>query len=140
MEKKFYNTYSELYAILELLGNTYKEKLPPKILNEIANKKNPEYIPKYDITQNINLSQDTKAIIALLKLNYWCNSELEKANLLKKFNNNEKLIKPAYSVDELFKKRKSKTYIEKNTSITQCKKGFISMLIEKIQNMFLKKN
>lgn len=77
-------TYSEVYAVLTALGDKYIQKTPVEFLNFIVDNRDHDYVVKID--ENIplemqNLSEETTAIIAMLKLDYWCETEQEKADL-----------------------------------------------------------
>ena len=145
METNIRNIYSEIYGILEVLGENYKKKLPSKLLKQISEEKNPQYQPNYNITDNINLAKETKGIIALFKINYWCESEIEKQELLKKFKDNEqkyrKIIQEKYDIYNIFEKRKNKK-TEENTiiqnSIIQYKENLIHKILKKIKDKLFK--
>ena len=145
METNIRNIYSEIYGILEVLGENYKKKLPSKLLKQISEEKNPQYQPNYNITDNINLAKETKGIIALFKTNYWCESEIEKQELLKKFKDNEqkyrKIIQEKYDIYNIFEKRKNKK-TEENTiiqnSIIQYKENLIHKILKKIKDKLFK--
>ena len=93
MEVKTNDIYSEVYSILNLLGDSYINKIPRKALDIIKNERNMNYNPKYDFSIDINsqdIKRETKAMIALLRLSYWCTSEEEKIKLSNQFKENEK--------------------------------------------------
>ena len=88
MEVKTNDIYSEVYSILNLLGDSYINKIPRKALDIIKNERNMNYNPKYDFSIDINsqdIKRETKAMIALLRLSYWCTSEEEKIKLSNQF-------------------------------------------------------
>ena len=105
--------YSEVYSILNLLGESYIAKLPTSLFNMIREEKRQDYNPKYDLKTNLgqqNIKRETLAMIALLHFNYWCDSEEEKNKLKEIFKTNEEKyqaeIKEKYNPDNLFKNRK----------------------------------
>ena len=76
--------YSEVYAILQILGQNYINKLPNKLYEIIEKEKSNTYNPTYDSIDNLaslNIKKESISMIALFHLNYWCNSEEEKQNL-----------------------------------------------------------
>ena len=90
--------YSEIYEILEILGDYYKNKIPKKTINLIKESKLEDYTPKY--SRNIPLYKqkiDRKVVvfICMLHYNYWCESEEEKKQIKKilKFNQNREIEK-----------------------------------------------
>lgn len=82
MDKK--QVFSEVYAVLTALGDKYIQKTPIEILNFIADNRDYNYnieINKNEALEKQNLSKETIAILAMLKLDYWCNTKEEKAEL-----------------------------------------------------------
>ena len=68
--------YSEVYSILNLLGESYIKKLPVSLFNMIKEERREDYNPKYDSKINLeqqNIKRETLSMIALFHLNYWCN-------------------------------------------------------------------
>lgn len=139
--------YSEVSKILELLGAEYVNKIPNEIIENINKEKDNEYIvninPDIPLEEQ-NLLQDTISILAMLKLDYWCENEDEKKELLNILNKNEeeyqKEMREKYNPDDLFKnkrKREPETDIKEETSISIIdNKSFIAKLLEKIRSMF----
>lgn len=129
--------YSEVYAILQILGQNYINKLPNKLYEIIEKEKSNTYNPTYDSIDNLaslNIKKESISMIALFHLNYWCNSEEEKQNLKNIFNENEikhqTSLKEKYSTDNLFKsKTKSNTEIENQE---------IMLIQEEQENIFKK--
>lgn len=79
-------TYSEVYAILNMLGEYYIEKLPEVMYKNIVQLRLEEYNPKYDETKSLksqHLSRDAISMIAFFHLSYWCEDNEEKLNLKK---------------------------------------------------------
>ena len=78
--------YSEVYAVLHMLGNKYIEKVPHGLMEIIENRRDITYNPIYVSSVSIEdqgISRDSLSMIALIHLNYWCDSELEKSELKK---------------------------------------------------------
>ena len=90
MNIKTKEIYSEVYQILNLLGNEYKNKLPVSLINMLTEKREINYNPNYTEDRPLseqNIKKETIAIIVLLYLNYWCENEnevLEAKHILKK--------------------------------------------------------
>lgn len=89
MDIKTKETYSEVYGVLELLGEDYIRRLPSKMYNMIEEERLKEYNPSYSMPiKNESIKKEALAIIAVLHLNYWCETEEEKSRLNNLFENN----------------------------------------------------
>lgn len=66
---------SEIYAVLNMLGQEYIEKLPNSVLDGIVSNKSNEYNPVY--TRNIPLEEqvDDEIIYIIEQYRYWCWSD-----------------------------------------------------------------
>lgn len=64
--------YSELYGILLMLGNSYIDKLPETIKNDIVEKKG-QFIPEYDINDidKIDITDNVLEKLSEFVTNYW---------------------------------------------------------------------
>lgn len=83
--------YSEVYEILNWLGDEYKNRVPENIYKLIKSERRLDYRPKFDYTQPLNtqpMRQETKDLIAYLNYYYWCTDERKKADLLAKIEQN----------------------------------------------------
>lgn len=112
MNIKTKEIYSEVYQVLNLLGNEYIDKLPKSLFNMLEEKRNINYEPKYieDLPLNKqNIKKETLSIIALLHLNYWCENADEKNKLNQMFKNNEDRyqdeLRKKYNSEDIFKKK-----------------------------------
>lgn len=82
-------------------------------------------------------------MIAVLDLNYWCESEEEKIKLKNQFNKNElkyqKQLKEKYNVENLFKSRQKEEKIDnvQNLPIEIKKdKGIFARVLKRIKDIF----
>lgn len=103
--------YSEVYEILNLMGKEYKNKIPTELLRIIDEERDKDYKPNINIKMPLreqNIHQRTYDILGMLQLNYWCDNENGKKELIKKFNDNnkkrEKEIYEKYNPNNIFKK------------------------------------
>ncbi len=139
--------YSEVYSILNLLGESYIKKLPVSLFNMIKEEKKQDYNPKYDAKINLgeqNIKRETLSMIALFHLNYWCNSDEEKNKLKTLFKTNEEKhqakIREQYNPDNLFKKNKEKeiteNIIENQVAMIEYKESIFKKIFNKIKNIF----
>lgn len=105
--------YAEIDEILQLLQSDYVEKVPLKLREFFSKEKDEEY--NVNINPNIPLEEqkllpETISILALLKLDYWCESKMAKQELLELFNNNEikyqHKLEERYSTENIFNNKK----------------------------------
>ena len=78
--------YSEVYTILKMMNPQYLDKIPNKLQKAIIEEMDKNYQPK--IVSNIPLKDQklkpkTYTILAMLNLNYWCETQEHKEELLK---------------------------------------------------------
>lgn len=167
MDIKTKETYSEVYSVLELLGEDYIRKLPSKMYNMIEEERLKEYNPSYSMPlKKESIKKEALAIIAVLHLNYWCETEEEKSRLNNLFENNytkyQDELRNMYIVNnnekETEKETETEKYIENNNNVnmstnttnsnnnTDIKEyndnnvtGFFKTLINKIKCFFKKR-
>ena len=138
--------YSEVYAIVNLLEDEYKNSVPKKIMDFFDEVRNKEYEANIDIEKSLleqNIERQTLVMLAILELNYWCDSEEEKEELLKEFAEKEKKqeeeIREKYNPDKLFKNRENIIPNEnkEQTALVEYKEeGFIRKILNKIKKLF----
>ena len=141
--------YSEVLKILSLLEDEYVEKVPEKVKKFFEEERMKDYEPdiKVDIPlTEQNLKRETMVLLAILNLNYWCNSEEEKQSFLNELAENEKEkkeLEEKYNPDNLFKNRAKNSnandLYEENLQMIEYKKpNFIQRLLGKIAKFFKK--
>lgn len=73
-------SYSEVFEIINFLGDEYKNKIPKKLYNFIKNKRAKNYTPNFNL-ENIeslnekSISRKAIAILAFLNQKYWCEDD-----------------------------------------------------------------
>lgn len=90
MENSINKAYTEVYKILQFLGDEYINRIPNKFIEYLKENKDNDYIAIIDPEiplQEQGLLVDTISILALLKRDYWC-------------KNIEKLRKGTYTITE----------------------------------------
>ena len=88
--------YSEVYAVLSALGGDFVTQIPIDVITLISNERDLNYNPIIDESKGLHeqeLGKETIAFIAMLKLNYWCESDEEKQELLDLLDTNEEKLK-----------------------------------------------
>lgn len=143
------NICAEVYDCLNLLGKAYIEKLPDKLYNAIEEKKDLNYVSKYNSDKGITedtFSEETFNIIAALDLKYWC-TESEKEEKINLYKNNEKEFlekaREIYNVDNIFKNKaknqpKEENIEIKNFQIVVRKKKLFENIYGFIKRIFIK--
>ena len=134
--------FAEVYEILSILGDNYIEKIPVKLYQLIDNSRDNNFFPKYSLDKPFyeqGVSKKSISIIALLHLNYWCNSEDEKNELRHLLNKNEKNLqeelRAKYNPENIFKK--NQVYPENNMALIEVKKEKkINRIINFIRKIF----
>lgn len=145
MENNLKTAYSEIYEIFKLIDNEYINKIPIKVKELIINEKDSTFKP--NILTNIplekqNLQKETFTILTILYLNYWCESESEKQEIINLCNDVDILNREKYSYDNLFKKNKEipiqEVIEEKNNLLVEYKESIFTKILNKIKKIFFK--
>ena len=139
-------SYSEVYEILNLLEEEYREKVPENIRNFFEEERLKDYKPQIDIDVPLieqDLKRETIVLLAVLNLNYWCTTPEEKQEALDELTKNEKEkqeLLDKYNPDNLFKKiqeEKQEYSVPEELSVIEYKKpNFIQKLLSKIPRIF----
>lgn len=150
MENELLKAYAEVDEILANMESIYVEKIPKKIRELFSNNRLEGYTP--NINSNIpldeqNLQKKTYSILAMLNLNYWCENENEKQELIAIYAENdrkkEEELREKYNPDNLFKNRtaiKPQQEIEQSTELIEYKESnFFKKILNKIMNFFRRK-
>ena len=130
--------YSEVYEILNLLEVEYVEKVPEKVRNFFEEERLKEYKPQIKVDTPLteqNLQRETIVLLAILNLNYWCDSEDEKQEFFNELAENEKEkkeLEERYNSDNLFKNKK----YDNIKNIENKNKENVSLVEYKQQNLF----
>ena len=136
--------YAEINKILELLEDDYKNRVPGKIRDFFRDERDIEYEPTIEpnkLLSEQNLKNETYILLTILELNYWCDSEEEKQELLLELSNNEekkqKELYKKYNPDKIFKK-KNETYSnnEETAVVVYKEHNFIKKIIDRIVSFF----
>ena len=148
MNIKTQRIYSEVYQVLLVLGNDYINKLPNKLLTTIEEKRDITYNPiiKDDIAlSEQNVKKETLSVIALMHLNYWCESEEEKEDIKNTLQRNEANyqdeLKNKYDPNNIFENSKpieidTIDNKKKQTELIEYKETIFIKIISKIKSVF----
>lgn len=132
--------YSEVNAILNLLEDEFVNRIPSNVREFFKQEMDKEYIPniRTDIgLDEQDLKSETISILTLLQINYLCDTEEEKQEILNQLSENDKkresILKEKYNPDNIFKKKNDIQENEKNVALIEYKEpNFIKRLLNKI--------
>ena len=135
---------------LNMLEDEYKERVPKNVMDFFEEERDKEYNPIIDVNiplEKQNLKRKTLVLLAILNLNYWCDSEEEKQEILDSFAKNEELkrikekeLTENYNINNLFKKIENNENKTEVSLIEYKKQNFIQKIILKIKSLFRRKN
>lgn len=103
--------YREIYLILNKLGSNYIKKVPKSVYTYIV-----QNMTTKDIA-NKTISKETIAFIAGLHYRYWAESQEEKQQLIRIFNENQKIKDEKNNYENLFKNKDLKN--DENVKTTE---------------------
>lgn len=148
MEFGIDKTYSEVYGIINMLGEYYKNKLPQKLYNLIENERDKQYTPVYTLEraiENQNIEKRSMAMVMLLHLNYWCETENEKQQIKAILEKNRVEVSEKYNIDNVFKRRieqnemlreNQREEVSEQTALVEYREPFIQKIKRIIYNLF----
>lgn len=101
--------YAELLEVLSLMEEEYTNRIPQKLMNIFETHKASEYSshinPEVPLEEQ-EISDKTSDLLAMLMLNYWCDSEEQKQALKNTFEENERKyqeeLKEKYNPNNIF--------------------------------------
>lgn len=124
MEKERKEAYVEVLEILKNMDKTQVSKVPLELREFFERNASKEYefhIDKNSSLKEYKLKESTINILAMLNVNYWCEKEEHKKELLKKYHENdlirEKELREKYSTDNLFKRDNKNSYVQERNEI-----------------------
>lgn len=137
--------YAEVDEILDLLDNEFTEKVPTKIREFIKQNKDTEHIPNIDPNASLadqDLKKETISFLTLLQLNYWCESEEEKQEILRELVNTDKIreeeLREKNNRNNIFEDKNNKQ--PENVAVVEYKEpNLIRIILNKIKSMFGRK-
>lgn len=154
MENELLKAYTEVDVILSYMEKVYIDKVPKKMRELFKNEKlqgyKPNINPKIPLDEQ-NLQNKTYDILAMLNLNYWCESEEEKQELISIYAENDRKkeaeLREKYNPDNLFKKKElqeekiEQKISEENKALIEYRENnLFKRIINKIMNLFKKHN
>lgn len=145
LDKK--EAYYEIIEILKFMDKEYVKKLPKKLVTFFKENCAENY--SFSINSQIplkeqKLKEETRAILAMLNLNYWATDE-HKQELLQLYSQNEKVyqeeLREKYNYDNLFKNKNNDTIKEKedsveNLAMVSYKESLFTKIVNRIKKLF----
>lgn len=112
---------SEVYCLLEILGDSYKNKLPIRFLEFINQNRKEEFSLEINENEdeytNLKISKDGLVLISFLNLKYWVEDETEKQRLIEIYKKNDEKSEEninRYKDPDWLKKSNQKDYSIEN--------------------------
>ena len=113
MNDKHANAMSEVLWYLNGIKKVDVDKIPKKLIDFFKSKASDDYECQFDYSKPISelkLQEETRGLIAMITLNYWCETKEEKNLFVKKLNENEtnyqEKLSKKYDIENIFKTRK----------------------------------
>ncbi len=140
MDKHLAKAYSEVDIILSYVETKYVEKIPQRIRNIFKEEKLKDYTP--NIIKGIplneqNLEKKTYAILAALQLNYWCENDEEKQEIIKELSYNDDIKRTEFNSKDYFSEYISNKNANINSSNHSSKNN--DLIIDNKNNNLLKR-
>ena len=142
------NAMAEVIYYLKGIKQEDIDKIPKKFIQYLNKNASKEYKCDFDYNKplkELNLLDETRGIIGMICYNYWCVTEKQKEQYLKRLSQNEqqyqKILNEKYNPDNIFENKKL-DFIENTTNpteITEYKESIFKKLINKIKSIFSKK-
>ena len=140
------NAYSEINVILDMIHPRYRDKIPKKLRKLFFDEMNKNYKPQIraDIPlKHQKINKKTFTILAMLNLNYWCDSPEHKEELIELYNKNEKFrqekIREKYNPDNIFKNKDiTAETINTTMEMIEYKETIFERILNIIKSIFMK--
>ena len=127
------------------ISQTDINKIPNKFMTFLKDNASKDYNCDFDYTKplnELNLKNETRGLIAMICLNYWCETEEQKNNLKKHLTENEKQyqeeLKKKYKTDNIFQKKENTTenIVENKLPVKIEKETIFKRIFNRIMKLF----
>lgn len=151
---RYANAMAEVLQYLKGIRQEDIDKIPRKFMIFLEENASKDYECQFDYTKplkELELLDETRGIIGIICLNYWCDTQQQRNKFLNKINENEikyqEELKKKYNPDNIFKNRQqemmenniSESSIDKiETNLIQYKETIIQRILKKIKKLFKK--
>ena len=143
---------SETLHYLKGINQDDINKIPNKFMSFLKENASNSYSCNFDYTKplkELKLTKEAKGLIAMICLNYWCETEEQKIKFRNHLNKNEQeyqgKLQKKYNIDDIFKKKEisnNDEIISKNINklpVEIKKENFFTKLINSFKKFFNKK-
>ena len=108
--KKYCDAMAEMLYYFNGIDENEIKKIPAKLMNYFKDNATKDYVCDFDYNRplkELNLKDETKALICMIYINYICDNQEKKQKIISKLNENEikyqEELKKKYSTENLFK-------------------------------------
>ena len=150
MTNEYRKTLCDIDVIINGLNEEERNKIHKKLRKLIQENKMENYhsTVRTDMPlENQELSETTKAFLAMLFINYWCKDQNEKKELIAQMYENEenyqKELSEKYSIEKIFSERKAEAEAkekerneEESNELVPHKESIIKKILNKIFSIF----
>lgn len=138
------NAMAEVIYYLKGIKQEDIDKIPKKFMQYLNENASKEYKCNFDYNKplkELNLLEETRGIIGMICYNYWCDTENQKEEYLKKLSRNEQkyqqILYEKYNPDNLFKNKVSQIEsVENSVAMVEYKETIFKKFISRIKSIF----
>ena len=148
IDKRYSIAMSETLHYLKGINQRDLNKIPNKFMLFLKENASNSYSCNFDYNKplkELKLTDEAKGLIALICLNYWCETEEQKIKFRNHLNVNEqayqKEMEEKYSVDNLFKNKKNVAQIEQkeeSVAMVEYKESIFKRFLNRIKAIFFR--
>lgn len=129
------------------------DKIPNDLIKLFETNASKDYKCKFDYTKplnEVNIKDETRGLISMICLNYWCETEEQKSKFRNHLNVNEQAyqeeLRKKYNMDDIFKRKKSidkekitTESLDVNNLLVKVKnENIFKRVLNRIKNLFSK--
>lgn len=138
------NAMAEVIYYLKGIKQEDIDKIPKKFMQYLNENASKEYKCNFDYNKplkELNLLEETRGIIGMICYNYWCDTENQKEEYLKKLSRNEQkyqqILYEKYNPNNLFKNKVSQIEsVENSVAMVEYKETIFKKFISRIKSIF----
>lgn len=129
------------------------DKIPNDLIKLFETNASKDYKCEFDYTKplnEVNIKDETRGLISMICLNYWCETEEQKSKFRNHLNVNEQAyqeeLRKKYNMDDIFKRKKSidkekitTENLDVNNLLVEVKnENIFKRVLNRIKNLFSK--
>lgn len=145
INERYKRAFTETLYYLKGIRKEDINKIPVSFMSFLEKNCSKEYECSFDYTKplkDLKLMDETRGVISMICLNYWCETQEQKNSFLEHLNNNEKRyqekLRELYNSDNLFKNEESKI-VPNSTEMIESKESIFVKIYRKIRQ-FIKRD